>query len=448
MTRPLAIILLCVIAPGLASGAELAMKLPLGPYFRPGKYLPVHVTAVGLETRGNKWIGVATNTVNGRLEVGKGAGRTTVEAIGGRVDAVVPWLVLDGRAKRPRLFAEEPFESADGPELRELAPAERLVGWTSADDAFARELLGPEAQVIAVALDPAAPIVGPVAAWEALDALILDEASGARLDQAQIATLVACGTIVAVRTDKPPFPAWPWRRVGAYAVLRFAAAGPAETVSDAAYAPVADWQAGWPLAFRRRVVVIACVCCVLLFGLALWRPPLTAIWAPLLAGLMILFVGKWLLLYQPVQQAAGQVVVIDRAAGLTQTDGWTYQTAARDTEATLKWIETTRPVPATRNSLDDVFVTLNCKTSGEPSEFLTRLPANRRLAFRSRSVGPRAPQAKPDPLVRSPLAGMVDQLYATSPAARVTGQLDLTSQSGPAYGKVEVQQWNAVVVER
>jgi hypothetical protein len=341
-------------AAAAAAAADLALSLPLGPYFRPGRYLPVHVTAA-FAHRGNNWIGVGASSIAGRLEIGKGAGRSGIELIDGRVDAIVPWLVMDARAGRPRLFAEEPFEFVDGPELRELAPVERLVGWTSPDEPFARELLPPGTKVIPVALDPARPIVGNAAAWEMLDAIILDAASAARLDQAQLAGLVACGVTVAARTDCPPFPTWPWRRRGAYSVLSHVAAGPALGHGDAAtasvycapaYSPVASWQAGWTWAFRRRVLLIAAVCCVLILGLAIWRPPLAALWVAILAGLMCAGIGKWSGLHLPIQQAAGEVVVIGDA--LTQTDGWSYQTAAADDVATLKWVDVTRPVFAGR----------------------------------------------------------------------------------------------------
>src|SRR3954467_6888340 len=126
--NPIRLFLAATLATVVASqsataAAELSLSLPLGPYYRPGRYLPVHVTAA-FEKRGNNWIGVGASSIAGRLDIGKGAGRSGIELIDGRVDAVGPGLVRDARAGRPRLFTEEAFEFVDGPELRELGPAE------------------------------------------------------------------------------------------------------------------------------------------------------------------------------------------------------------------------------------------------------------------------------------------------------------------------------------
>ena len=56
--------------------------------------------------------------------------------------------------------------------------------------------------------------------------IILDATSATRLEQSQLASLLACGVTVAVRSDTPPFPTWPWRRMGDYAVLSYTPAGP------------------------------------------------------------------------------------------------------------------------------------------------------------------------------------------------------------------------------
>jgi hypothetical protein len=93
--------------------------------------------------------------------------------------------------------------------------------------------------------------------------------------------------------------------------------------------------------------------------------------------------------------------------------------------------------------MDDLWMTLNCRTDGQPAEFCTRIPANMKVAFVSRSVGPRAPQTPPTTPVRSPLKEMTEGLYG--PAA---GELSVTPASAPAYGMVDVLQWNAVVVDR
>jgi hypothetical protein len=437
--RLLALSFLLLLSPFAA--ADLSISLPLGPYYRPGKYLPVRITAAVLEP-GNYRVALAADNVGtGATELSQGAGRTSVNLREGRIDAIVPWLVIDGRARHPRLFIEGQAEFVDGPELKRLGDSERLVGWTTPDEAFARRLLHGAPKIIPIALDPSEPIKGHAAAWEMLDAVILDATSATRLEQSQLASLLACGVTVAIRSDTPPFPAWPWRRMGDYAVLSYEPVGPTTAgYHEAAYLPVAGWQAGWPWTFRRRVLLVAGVCCILLLGLALWRPPLTALWGVLLVAGMCVGIGKWWNVQLAIQQGAGEIVVLND--GLTQTDGWTYQTSTALRPATLRWSDVSRPMVA-----DDIWVSLNCDTTGQPTEFNTRVPANRKVAFLSRIVGPRGPRTPPARPVTSPLAPLAEELYLRE-GGEISGQLPGALVSTPAFGYLEIQQWNAVVVDR
>ena len=234
-----------------AAAADLSVTLPLGPYYRPGKYIPVHITATVLENSDSWLVLAADNVSSDPTDISLGAGRTSINLRQGHIDAIVPWLVLDGRAKRPRLFLEKVDDFAQGPELKPLGESERLVGWTTPDEPFARQLLHGAPKIIPIALDPAEPIKGDAAAWEMFDAIILDATSATRLEQSQLASLLACGVTVAVRSDTPPFPAWPWKRVGDYSVLQYQPIGPVAAGFHAdAYLPVANWQAGWPWPFR------------------------------------------------------------------------------------------------------------------------------------------------------------------------------------------------------
>jgi hypothetical protein len=436
------LLLSLLVLPSPLALADLSISLPLGPYYRPGKYIPVHVTATVLEPS-DSWVGVAADNVSGKAtDLSLGAGRTSINLRQGRIDAVVPWLVLDGRAKRPRVFIEDRPEFVDGPELKLLGETERLVGWTTPDEPFARQLLGGAAKIIPVALDASDPIKGHPVSWEMLDAIILDATSATRIDQAQLASLLACGVAVAVRSDTPPFPSWPWKRMGDYTVLRYEPVGPVTGgFHEDAYLPVTNWQAGWPWPFRRRVLLLAGVCCLLLLGLTLWRPPLTPLWAVLLVAIMLFGLGKWWSTQLTIQQAAGEIVVFHED-GLTQTDDWTYQTSVTARDTTLRWSDVSRPMTP-----DSIWVSLNCDVTGRPTEFFTHLPAKGTLAFLSRTVGPRGPRTPPAKPVTSPLAELVEKQYLPA-GGRVTGQLPGAPQSAPAYGYVDVEQWNAVVVDR
>jgi hypothetical protein len=249
---------------------------------------------------------------------------------------------------------------------------------------------------------------------------------------------------VAVRTaGRPPLPAWPWVRRGAYVVLRYDVAGPASGVEFAgAYAPVADWQAGWPVEVRRRVAVVGLGCCAAFVGLALWRPRGTAVWAVALGVALCAGIAWWWRAQPAVRQAGGEVVVVN-AGGLTQTDAWTYQGALSAQPATLAWADVTWPIFASRPGADDPPVVLECDSAGRPRGFEMRLPANRKVAFVSRSVGLRAPRAAPVRPVTSPLAGLAEDLYGGA-GTRVVGEFP--GASGGREG--ETVRWPAVVIER
>lgn len=430
-----------------AGTAELAIDLPMGPYWRPGKYMPVHVQA-SIPDPGEWWVGVmgeqpVIHAIGGIT--GKGAVRTSIGVRTGRIDIVVPWLVMDDRAQRPRLFIENRNEFVLGPQLRRLADSERLVGWTTPDEPFARQLIKAP-RLIGVQLDPARPIRGSAAAWELLDAVILDADSAARLDPGQLEDLVASGVIVAIKTDRPPLPQWPWKRTGDYAVLACAPVGPLTTgYHETALAPAQDWEVGWSPAFRRLIVLLAIAVCVPLLALALWRPPHLWAWTLLYLPVAIYGLGKWWTIQAQYQQAAGEIVILQD--GFTQTDVWAYQTAWRDRVTTLRWNHVARPIFASRAGLDDMWLSINCDITGRPKEFDLRLPARRKVAFLSRMIGARSPRATPQQPVLSPLKQVAEQMYLPD-GGRIIGQLPTVPPATPAYGYVETRLWNAVVIDR
>lgn len=440
-------LILFLIAPFFASAsafaADLSISLPLGPWYRAGKYIPVHVTA-SVPENAKTHIGLAASNVTSPTGISLGAGRVSIEPADSRVDAIVPWFVTDGRAKRPRVFVESPFESIDGPELRPLGESERMVGWTTPDPAFARELLHGPPRLIPIALDPAKPIVGNPAAWEMLDAVILDADSASRLVESQISGLLAGGVTVAVKTASPPFPKWPWKRMGEYSVLKYNPAGPDGTGStstgfhEQAFLPISDWLPGRTWDFRKKVLIAAGVCCILILALALWRPRMTWLWTIVLVGAMSLVLGKWWATTATVRQAGGEVIVLN-PSGLTQTDAWTYQSSSAGRPSTLKWRDITRPIFASRSTQDDIWTSLRCDPAGEPAEFDIQIPANRKVAFLSRSVGLHSPRTPPDPKLTSPLVPFVNQVYVDE-AGHSLGQLPSASNPG-------IEQWNAVVIE-
>ena len=442
--RPLSVVALLLLGACAARAqSQLAIELPLGPYWRAGKYVPVRLVAT--VERGDRWVGVASNGVvkfpSGEIG-GLGASRTSVMVTDGKLDAVVPWLVMDARAKRPRLFVERTGEAVEGPELVRLGDSERLVGFaTAVDEGVARRLVGEGAKMIAVPLDPVRPIRGHAVAWELLDAIVLDGSSYARLEEGQVSALLSCGVAVVVRGDRAPGGGWPWARDGDCWVLRYSPAGPTTAgFHPDAFEPVADWRGGWPWAFRRRLLLMGVAVCIVLVGLALWRPRWVAVWMVAAVVVASGAMGFWWRGRLPIRQAGGEIVVVgDR---LTQTDGWTYQASDREVLATLRWTEVSRPIFASRGGMDDVWLTLNCDTGGRPKEFAARLPAGRRLAFHSRSVVGMVRPRTMDAAMDSPLKALVDKgLYPGD----VIGELP-PPPNPLKSANVEMEQWGAVVV--
>jgi len=449
--------------PALLASAEakLALDLPLGPYYKPGKYIPVHVRADLGDAR-EWWVVVASENVKGKFDIPLGAGRTGVHLDSGRLDAVLPWLIFDSRAARPRLFIEERTEYALGPPLRAIdSNTERLVGWTTPDEAFARSLLssqesaGAPLTIIPIALDPAQPIKGHAAAWESLDLIVLDSAAAARLPQEQLAALLATGVTIAIRTTTPPpyYAVWPSERVGEYLVYRHQVVGPigggvagmlGADGYPAAYRPVISWEPGWPWVFRRRLLLIAAAVCIPLLALVLWRPRLTWLWSTGYVTGVVVFLSYWWEAQLLVQQTGGEVIV--RTDGLTQTDGWTYQTTTEDRDATVRWLDVTHPLYASRRAQDATWMSLGCDTMGRPLFFHARIPGGAKLAYVSRSVGPRAPQTEPATPVTSPLGALAEDVYLTT-GGRLAGELPGSVTAPPAWGYLEVQQWKAIVID-
>ncbi len=445
MPRLRAVILCCVcsLIAWTSSASDLSVSLPLGPWYRPGKYIPVHISASLSD--GPHRIGLAADNVMSPADISKGAGRVSIPLTDSRLEATVPWFVTDSRAKRPRVFVEEQFAPVDGPLLKPLGESERLVGWTTPDSPFARELLHNPPKLIPIALDPAKPIDGNPAAWEMLDAVILDADSASRLDESQIAGLLAGGVTIAVKTASPPFANWPWKTQGDYSVLKYYPAGPEGTGSNAtgfhdkAFLPIADWLPGRTWEFRRKVLIIATLCCILILALALWRPRMTWLWALILTGTMIGGLGKWWSTTSNVRRAAGEIIILNDS-GLTQTDTWTYATTAAARPSTIEWRNVTRPIFASKSGEDDIPTTLICTPTGQPKQFDIQIPAERKIAFLSRTVGPHSPKAKPDQLLNSPLLPLVNEAYVNE-SGQYMGQL-------PAGKGAGIEQWNAVIVNR
>ncbi len=200
-----------------AASASVTISFPLEGHYRDGRYMPVRVVVA--DTPG-------ANSLTLRAE---GALATSITLAEGRTDAVVPWLSSGGAITAARWATEGGGGANLEAPLRPLAAGERLVGYTSGDEASATAVshaLFPAEQIVPVRLDASRAPLSPAAAYESLDAVILDPAAATRVDSGQLRTLLAGGMTVAIQSEKRPGGNWPWQRLGPWWVVRYAPVGP------------------------------------------------------------------------------------------------------------------------------------------------------------------------------------------------------------------------------
>src|SRR5947208_2880831 len=215
-----------MLLPGRASAA-VEVTVPLGGYWRPGKYMPVRVMA---REAGNS------------LEIGgDGVVPVRLRLREGRFDGVVPLLVIS----EPRGIGDRP--------MRQVRPEQRLVGFTTIDIPFAQELFAGDT-IVPIQLSAADPLPGAAAAWEMLDAVVLDN-TVSNVTEQKLRELGTCGVVVAWRPGE---------------VSRPNTIGPRAASEDlAAFAPVQGWAADGPVAFRRGVMLCAVAFSIIALGVGL-----------------------------------------------------------------------------------------------------------------------------------------------------------------------------------
>src|SRR3954465_1402556 len=150
--------------------AAVEMSMPLGGYWRPGRYMPLRVTA--------RDAGIS-------VEIGgEGVIAVRVSLRDGRFDGIVPVLALSD----PRIHNQP---------TRQLRPEQRLVGFTTIDIPFAQDLF-PGTTIVPIQLAAGDPLPGAAVAWETLDAVVLDNTIS-NVTEEKLRELGTCGVIVAWR---------------------------------------------------------------------------------------------------------------------------------------------------------------------------------------------------------------------------------------------------------
>ena len=403
------VLLLLLIAP--LAGADIRASLPLLGYSKPGYFIPVRLVGV---------------TTANEIEIsGNRAAPTRIAAFGGSVDVVVPLLALgspddiairefDGRKPIPIQPASRDMHD------RILSPSRVLIGNTTGQ---------PMNHIIAVGvdvpLDPVDPVPGPALAWEALDYLVVEPATTARIGEAKLLELVATGMTI-LHLGPRPSSTLPWASASniipgrtdvwrLYAEVR----GFRGSVFEHALVPVAGMKAGLSDASRRHVLLAGVLFAVVVTGIALLLSPRRPI--VLLAVMVVTVVLTVAALRawwarQPARATGGGWVVVEQPP-FTQIDSWIY--AAPRPGETWNLPGTLRPVAESIDALARLRPTLRCGADGDPVGF-SCTGSGSYLAVVARDVmlgGP--PTAAVDPTVTSPLLPMVRRGYIEPRLRRV-----------------------------
>jgi hypothetical protein len=344
------------------------VRLPTDGYVRPGRYFPVEVrtdAAVTLAADGCLPCDVAAT------------GRVTVPMLA----VTTPGPLLGGGAAIP---------------LRVPADDERLVGTLGDVPAG----LFPAGRVIPVRLDPADPLPGPAAAWEVLDAVVLDAPAMAAVDDVRRSVLLAGGVTLAVVADAVPDDRWPWRRRGTAWVLAYAPAGPTGVVDGDAYAPTEMWTPGWSATVREETVVAGVLVCLASLAIVASRrtgvPPvrsataragrpcdgnrvvLLAVAVPLAAAGGVIL---WRSMLDRVARGGGDVTVT--GDGWSQRDAWVYDRARSPADVDVPWAGWTHPMFASTSNGARVTVSADGRLA-----FHVHLGRGAAMAFLRREVRP------------------------------------------------------------
>lgn len=419
--------LLVILLLASPAGAEITLELPLEGYYRPGRYMPVRYTA--------------SASAPHLTIAGNGVTPAEIELSAGRAQGIAPILTWDTTLRE--LHGQVQGERArTSTALRALAPDQALVGFTSSDASAVRQLF-PDRTIIPVRLSAADLVNSPPAAWEALDALVVDAAVAAQWKPETIHSLLASGVIVAVQTPVAPDAHWPWRQEGPFFILQHRPIGPAiSTAYPVLFDPVQGWQADWPAAFRYRIFLYALLFAILLLGLVVMRPRLTPLWAVLLSIGTVLALGVWWHGRAAVLRREGDVAILSER--LRQSDTWTYLASATSAAADWPWAGLVRPQFEQQTDRQITGLLLRCSSTGQPVSFAWRSVPGVKLAFLSRSLSPRDAHTEPvQPAQGNPLASLARRIYLR-PGSQILGQLSADSH----VPTDTVQIWPTLVIDQ
>ena len=400
--------------------ANVVVSLPLGGHYRPGRYMPVEVVCRAAES--------------GSFELTAPGAMPTEIPLAHDMDVIVPWLPIRGVDQIHWTFAQHEHGSVVTA-LTPLEDNECLVGYVGAD-ADAVAALFPGKKIVGVALDPGRPLAGPPAAWESLNAAVLDASAAARINAHQVESLLASGMALAVRSSQKPAGPWPWKQSGDYWIVQYPILGPQSAYVPQAYDAIAVWSRGWPASFRNEVILAAVVFSLLALVVTLWQSKVATIVMILFAlcacGASLAWRAK-----QDVSLHVGGTLFIDSSFGIQQDD-WRYVAVMRSAKAVVPWRGLAHPIFATRRQIEQMPVRLLCSADGSPDHFQYQLEPGRSLAFLSRSIASSDNATVATPIVSSPLRSLAMNLYMTQGDVLVGQQNAMT----------DPDLWPAAIIRR
>ena len=281
-------------------------------------------------------------------------------------------------------------------------------------------------------LENSDPLPGPPAAWDALDAIVLDPAAMARITNGQRSALLAAGVTLASRSNSRPDENWSWQKRGSFWVLRYSPLGPVDQlVNPDAYAPTFAWSPGWPAAIRAQVAAVAVVLFLAIVAVAMLRDHRAVFGLIALSLLSAAAVAVWQHALGTVSRAGGDMIV--QSPGLIQRDAWVFERARQTGEQTIPWAGWT--VPIFGSAVAPVDSGIRIQIADGSASFNFQLDRGKTIAFVRREVQP-----GPVPTLEndrgSPMREAANAVYLGK-GDRIRGQ---TSGSG--------DRWQGVVIGR
>ena len=412
---------LMVTAAALPCAAAVSVSLPLEGYHRAGRYMPVRVIVQG-EPAGELTL------------LSDGAVTTMLQLNGAAADVIVPVLVVTEPLGPIAWSLPDGRKGTVETKLTALGDQDRLVGYSGGNAGAAAGLFAGKT-IIPVALDLAEPLRAPYAAWETLDAAVLDR-------DPRSAALPAGGTAVVVRTAaRPKANVLPFRPAGDAWVMSLDPLGPRDVIVPEAYDPTYGWHPGRLAAVRRQVVLIGVLFSVLAVAATLWRSRF-AVGA--VVGLCVVACGA--IAYRstriaPVATARGTVVV--RRGDVVQADRWDFYKSMAATTATYRPDPMARPVFASVQHFRRSGLHLTCRSDGQPMAFTFPLAREASMVFLARRVAALSGD-RVDPTGRtSPLWPLVQDAYLGG-GVRAAGE---RVEVPPASTSDQIEGWLDVVVD-